>query len=685
MADFKAVTDGDDIYIVWTQPVSSGETDADGNVRQCREVYATALVQDENADNSAPDISSGDESNPDEGGCAWADPYRLTHTGAFTDEPNAVIDSGGNLMVLYNSYDQKITTNPQNPVEISDFRLMASYMEPCGAVEVTGITFSDETPNAGETVEVSVAVKNVGLTYANGYTVNIYEIHNGARGQLVKTITSAGRLLPGNTNGYTFEWTAPDNVGGVAFCAEAQEDGMSNTSVFESEALAARPIYQVDSVDTWQDENGWHLICNVTNAGNVVSTAADTLNVVFSGPYAMSMDYTAEECDFGKVSLEGIGVDESKSFTIDLKVIPEAFGEYGYLDCLLIGETVTGKEVQYLTDGEEVRLVASAPVELLLNGKPFPEVIELDVGQTMDFAVTGVPAQFNSGLNAVFGTEDATIAVFDGTTLKALSPGSTVIYGTAAPYGLAMKEITIRVKGDSVPNVPDKPTSSGNSHPTQRPSVKPTEDEKDTGKEEPQETVPATPAQPSAIDISHFVDIKPSDWFYNSVAYTVGKGYFAGASANTFAPNMNVTRGMLVSVLGRLDGNTAQNTTTQYTDVPDTMYYAHHVAWATANGIASGYGNNRFGPDDNVTREQMAVMIAKYLTYKAGIAARDEALTYIDADEISDWALESVKLASQQGILSGNSSGAFAPQNNATRAEVAAVIERLDKLLANLE
>ncbi|MDD6763498.1 MAG: Calx-beta domain-containing protein, partial [Clostridiales bacterium] len=210
MADFKAVVDNDDIYIVWTQPVSVEGMDDDGNYKQCREVYATALIQDENADNNTE--PSENEPSDDESGCSWADPYRLTNTNAFTDEPNAVTDGSGNLMVLYNCYNQTITDNPQNPVEITDFKLKASYMEPCGAVDVTDIKFSDETPADGDTIEVNVDVKNVGLTYADGYTVNIYEMKDGVKGSLVHTITSGGKLLPGNTNGYTFEWTVPENA-----------------------------------------------------------------------------------------------------------------------------------------------------------------------------------------------------------------------------------------------------------------------------------------------------------------------------------------------------------------------------------------------------------------------------------------------------------------------------------------
>lgn len=669
MADFKAVTDGDDLYIVWTQPVSTLETDADGNYRQCREVYATALVQDENAV-SPKELAEGESA--DESGASWADPYRLTCTNAFTDEPNAVIDANGNLMVLYNSYNQTLTGDAQNPVEISDFKLNASYMEPCGAVEVTSITFSNGTPNPGEPVTVTAAVKNAGLTAANGYTVNIYEMRGSVPGSPVTTIESTGRLLPGNTNEHTFEWTAPASVNGVSFYAEAKEGGMNNTSTFESEKLEEKPVYDVDDLSVYQDENGFHLTCNVTNNGNVAGAADDTLDVIFSGPYAMAADYTLAECDFGKGSLTGIGVGESKALTIDLKTIPEAFNEYGFLDCLVIARDKDGK---YLTDGADIRLVPSQPLEVLLNGKPFPKEIVLSPDETMDFEITCEPKIFADGMKTTFGTDDTVVAVFDGATLKALSGGTTTVHGAIMPYGAALPEISVRVTGES----------SAPSRPSRRPSGGSTQ-QAASAEPEP-EAEPAAPSgtAPQSVDISRLTDVRTSDWFYNSVAYVVGKGYFTGTSASSFSPNTNVTRGMLVTVLGRLDGISEANTVTNFSDVASHMYYAAHIAWASEKGIVSGYGADRFGPDDEVTREQLAVMIANFLTYKTGITGSDTALDYMDAEKISDWAKASVALATQQGILSGNGHGGFEPQKHATRAEIAVVIEKLDQLLAEQE
>lgn len=692
MSDFKAVTDGDDIYIVWTQPYTTDEVDENGDAIQCREVYATALIQDENAPggNADEDVSD-DESIP---GTSWADPYRLTYTGAFTDEPAAVIDNNGNMMVLYNQYEQEITEDAENPVIISDFKLRASYMEPCGAVDVTDISFSDETPNAGDTVELDISVENTGLTYADGYTVALYEMKDGIQGELIEEIASDIKLLPGNVDGYTIEWTVPEDYEGMSIYAVAQEGGMNNISEYESEKLEKDAVYEISDTITYQDNDGYRISYTVTNTGNTVSTDEDTFRVIFSGPYGMAWDYTLEECDFATVSLEGIGVGESKTFDEALDVKPEMFDKYGFIDCLAV---CMNSSDEYLTGGEDIRLMAGKPLELMLNGAEFPETITLNAGETMEFDVTCAPSILNDGLKASFGTEDSSVASFDGTTLKALNAGTTTIYGSVSPYGNETRAIELTVVGEAPEITPDPdgptpmPEITETPTPTRRPSggassgIRITPSPTATPSAAPTAVPEASKTPAPTASARRFSDVAATDWFFDSVEYTAKKGYFNGTGDGIFEPYTNVTRGMLVTVLGRLEGISEEFTDTIYTDVDSNAYYAAHIAWATENGIVDGYGDGLFGPEDLVTREQMAKMTANYLSYKTGVTAEDTSLAYTDADDISEWAAEAVALAAQQGIMNGNADGTFAPKSFATRAETAAVIERLDRLIASQE
>jgi hypothetical protein len=364
--------------------------------------------------------------------------------------------------------------------------------------------------------------------------------------------------------------------------------------------------------------------------------------------------------------------------------IDEAQFEYGFTNAYM---EVQDTEGNTLSDSETFTIALEYPYNIVVNGDEELAEITLKEGETLELSAEYSPSEFYVNGTIGYSVDDASVAYIDGNVLTAVGAGETTLSVIVAPYG-GCKTINVVVEGDATPTpTPTRKPSSGSSGgssrrssssssatatPTSEPAAEPTT--------APTEQTP-TPSTENAE--KKFDDVKASDWFYDSVKYTAEKGYFAGTGENTFEPNTDVTRGMLVTVLGRMEGISEKNTKTDYSDVDKNMYYAPYIAWASKNGIVEGYGNNLFGPDDKVTREQMAKMIANYLTYKTGITAADTTLDYTDANDISEWAKKFVGLAAQQGILSGNSDGTFAPLKNATRAEIAAVIERLDKLIAN--
>ena len=122
----------------------------------------------------------------------------------------------------------------------------------------------------------------------------------------------------------------------MSIYAAAQEGGMENISEYESAKLERDAVYEISDTVTYQDNDGYRISYTVTNTGNTVSTDEDTFRVIFSGPYGMAWDYTEEECDFATVSLEGIGVGESKTFDEVLDVKPEMLDKYGFIDLSLI-------------------------------------------------------------------------------------------------------------------------------------------------------------------------------------------------------------------------------------------------------------------------------------------------------------------------------------------------------------
>ena len=185
-----------------------------------------------------------------------------------------------------------------------------------------------------------------------------------------------------------------------------------------------------------------------------------------------------------------------------------------------------------------------------------------------------------------------------------------------------------------------------------------------------------TEPQPTAKPMP-FTDVNAGDWFYNNVQYVYENGLMSGVSDTEFAPNENVTRGMFVTILYRMDGEPNMGAST-FTDVPSDAYYANAVAWANANGIVEGYSDTEYAPDDAVTREQAAAILFRYAAYKGEgpTGAWAIRLDYPDLAEISDWAAEGVMFCTMKDIMVGRVSGEFDPKVNITRAEGAAVFER---------
>ena len=174
----------------------------------------------------------------------------------------------------------------------------------------------------------------------------------------------------------------------------------------------------------------------------------------------------------------------------------------------------------------------------------------------------------------------------------------------------------------------------------------------------------------------------PADAWYAPVAeYTVQHGLMAGTDPGLFSPDAVMTRGMLVTILYRLSGETP-GTGASFTDVAAGQWYSDGVAWASANNIVGGYGNGLFGPNDSITREQFATILYRYAQY-AGIAvvSAPNALTgFTDGASTSAWAAEGLGWAVNQSLITGKTGNLLDPTGQASRAEAAVILQRfLDK------
>ena len=169
-----------------------------------------------------------------------------------------------------------------------------------------------------------------------------------------------------------------------------------------------------------------------------------------------------------------------------------------------------------------------------------------------------------------------------------------------------------------------------------------------------------------------FDDVQPTAWEADAVAFASARELFSGTSETTFSPTQPMSRGMLATVLYRLEGSPDQDAPASYGDVSSDAWYADGVAWATENGIANGYGDGQFGPNNNVTREQFAVML---WNYAGRPSASGQTLDFTDADQASGYALEALCWAVENGILNGYGNGKLIPGGMATRAQAAQMLK----------
>ena len=178
----------------------------------------------------------------------------------------------------------------------------------------------------------------------------------------------------------------------------------------------------------------------------------------------------------------------------------------------------------------------------------------------------------------------------------------------------------------------------------------------------------------------NFTDVNDS-WAKESIDFVTAREIFNGISDTEFAPNKAVTRGMFVTILGRLYG-AELDCKLNFTDVNPTQYYAPYAAWAAENGIVKGVEENIFEPDREITHQEMAVMLTNYIKFvDCDLAEKEEKINYNDEADIAAWAKESVELIQLAGILNGMSENNLTPANQTTRAEVATAIANLIKVM----
>ena len=176
-----------------------------------------------------------------------------------------------------------------------------------------------------------------------------------------------------------------------------------------------------------------------------------------------------------------------------------------------------------------------------------------------------------------------------------------------------------------------------------------------------------------------FTDADRNAWYHDGVHYCVEHGLMMGTSQTTFAPDIVTTRGMIVTILWRLEGSPIVGASLNYDDVRAEDWYGEAVRWADSVGVVTGYGNGKFGPNDTITREQMAAMLWRY----TGSPRVDGSLSsFTDGAQTSSWAQPAMIWAVEEGLITGVGNDRLEPRGQATRAQAATILMRFAQNMA---
>ena len=213
----------------------------------------------------------------------------------------------------------------------------------------------------------------------------------------------------------------------------------------------------------------------------------------------------------------------------------------------------------------------------------------------------------------------------------------------------------------------------------------PSEDPSEEPGENPDDN-PAGDPEEGQQGENEFSDVSADSWYYNAVSYVTSEGLMKGTSEDLFSPGQKLSRAMTVTILHRLAGTPSAGTAASFADVESGSWYDEAVAWAAEHGIVTGYDATHFGPEDYITREQMAAIFCRYAEDAgmdtAGGSSIDLAAVFTDGSEVSPYAQASVKWAVDSGLISGRDDGTLDPKGTASRAEAAQILQNFcEKIL----
>ena len=621
MADFRVAEDAEGrLYIVWTECVNDG-----ASVVGAQELFAMGY----NAVTDEEGVSA-----------SWSQPYRLTHSGVQNDEI-ALTLVGEDLLLVHNQYEMALTEDENEPVRISNMRLAATTLAPCGSVvtEDAQITFttpktSEQTtamrspvefaePGDGLTVELQIA--NNGLSAADGYHVDVYAV-SGETEALIWSHDSDTRLMPNNTEALRFEWTLPESFDGTFLRVVTQENHYSDRASYETEPFRKHAYFELSDLATYQAEDGFHLTGTLTNSGNAATAAEDELSVKLVGPYDLMEDFEDDELVLYRAPAPALVPGACCTVDLPIPVSTDMLEPYSRIQTLVgVSHEVPEEDPVYadtwrepLSDSDLVEFRLVQPLNFtLLDGKD----LTLRVGQTQTLRADLYFADRLGGEGVTYSVADPNVASIEGDQLTAVGGGKTTVFATHAATGTT---VSIR------------------------------------------------------LIVNPFTDVAEDAFYSDPVlwAYTHDPQITAGTSDTTFSPNDAATRGQVVTFLWRAAGNPEPTgTNNPFTDVKEGTYYTKAVLWAVENNITKGTSDTTFSPNKTCTRGEFVTFLYRFA---GSPAVADGSPVQNPFTDVKDGAFyyTPVLWAVEQQVTAGTSATTFSPNKKCTRSEIVTFLYR---------
>jgi len=595
-------------------------------------------------------------------------------------------------------------------------------------------------PKSGDTIFIEATVANNGMNTAEGYKLSLYA-GDELIDEIVTTealIPNCNRThtfrytMPESVDGLVFRVVAQEMKDSATMLYYNDRD------TFLADPLEARADYKITNVSTYQTVDGFHAAFTVTNTGNAASSGDDTLNVKMRGPADLGDLYTDALYD----STISLAVDESKDFDIPVSISSEMMEDYGFVTTLITvqKEVMEGsglKSTRYLSNMVYADFDLSAPMDMELQDVS----VEIDNGADIAFAMS-LGDRFGSGSASVtYAVDDLTVARVENGRVIGVGNGETVLHATHTATG-ATVTATVTVTGeresDDIELTSDSmdlnkgasdvisytsPHEGTVTFTSNNPAVA-TVDANGrvraigagtaiitvtltdaTGKtyttactvtvknSTPTPAAPSdsdTSAQTSGEDspcdrgescpMSAFSDLDRKLWYHDGVHWALENGIMSGYTDGTFGPNDAISRAMIVSMLYRIEGKPAADHDMSFKDVEEGKWYTEAIRWAASKGIVAGYNDESFGPNDVLTREQLAAILYRYAKLKGqgftGMWAFP--LNFDDASEVSSWAYEAMCWMTMNGVIMGTGNNKLSPKGSATRAQVANMLKRYE-------